>query len=224
MKRGVLDTALLSLLLLLMSLFFLPKVLHEALGLLMGGGVLLHLVWNRGWLFSLSRGRWNLGRAFTAAVNFALAMCFLLALLSGLAIADQLFHGLFGLAWQRSSLVHQVHITAAYGLLILAGLHLGLHGAGLWRRFALWAGLNASSRCIRGGLYVTMALTVPVGIYGSFLHRIGDRLLMKHFFGTAAMKLPFAAFLLVLLGIVSLYAGIGYAVGKIAANKKRTAA
>ena len=121
MKRNVLDAALLVVLLLLMSFQLLPKPLHEALGIAMGAFVLLHLTWNRGWLASLPRGRWSLGRAIPAVVNLALAVCFLLALVSGLAIANQLFHGVFGMAWQRSIVAHQVHITSSYALLILTG-------------------------------------------------------------------------------------------------------
>ena len=222
MKRNVLDAALLVLLLLLMSFSFLPKTLHEALGIAMGGGLLLHLVWNRGWIVSLPRGRWSLGRAIPAAVNLALAVCFLLALVSGLAIANQLFHGLFGIAWQRSIVAHQVHVTSSYALLILTGLHLGFHSASLWRRFAFWAKLDTSSRSLRVGLACAAIMTVAVGVYGSFLNRLGDRLLMKHIFGTAATKLPFAAFLLVLLGIVGLYAVIGYAAGQVANRKNES--
>ena len=222
MKRNVLDAALLILLLLLMSFSFLSKALHEALGISMGGGVLLHLAWNRGWLVSLPYGRWSLGGAIPAAVNLALAVCFLPALVSGLAIANQLFHGVFGMAWQRSIVVHQVHITSSYALLILTGLHLGFHGEALWRRFALWANLDASSRRVRVGLACAAIMTAAVGVYGSFLHRLGDRLLMKHIFGTAATKLPFASFLLVLLEIVGLYAVIGYAAGQVANRKNES--
>lgn len=220
MKRNVLDAVLLVVLLLLMSFSFLPKALHEALGIAMGAFVLLHLAWNRGWLASLPRGRWSLGRAIPAIVNLALGVCFLLALVSGLAIANQLFHGVFGMAWQRSIVAHQVHVTSSYGLLILTGLHLGLHIAGLWRRFALWANLDTSSRRVRVGLNLLAILTAAFGVYGSFLHRLGDRLLMKHIFGTAATKLPFAAFLVVLLGIVGLYAVIGLMIGRTAKNQK----
>ena len=219
MKRNVLDAALLAILLLLMSFSFLSKALHEALGIAMGAGVLLHLAWNRGWLVSLRRGRWSPGRSFSAAVNLALAVCFLLALVSGLAIANRLFHGIFGLAWQRSIVAHQVHITSSYGLLILTGLHIGLHLSGLWRRFALWAHLDTSSRIVRGRLALAAILTAAVGVYGSFLNRLGDRLMMKHIFGTAATKLPFAAFLVLLLGIVGLYALIGLVVGRIAGRR-----
>ena len=219
MKRNVLDAALLVVLLLLMSFSFLPKALHEALGIAMGAFVLLHLAWNRGWLASLPRGHWSLGRAIPVVVNLALGVCFLLALVSGLAIANQLFHGVFGMAWQRSIVAHQVHVTSSYGLLILTGLHLGLHIAGLWRRFALWANLDTSSRRVRVGLNLLAILTAAFGVYGSFLHRLGDRLLMKHIFGTAATKLPFAAFLVVLLGIVGLYAVIGRLIGRTAKNQ-----
>ncbi len=214
MKRNVLDAAMMVLLLLLMSFQFLPKALHEALGLLIGGTVLLHLTWNRGWLAALPRGRWNPGRALSAVVNLALAVCFLLALVSGLIIANQLFPGVLGTSWQRSIVAHQVHITASYGLLLLTGLHLGLHGDSLWRRFVRWRGLDMSSRRLRRGLYLAAAVTAVVGVGGSFLHRIGDRLLMKHIFGTAATRLPLPLFFLVLLGIVGLYAGIGYALGR----------
>lgn len=220
MKRNVLDTVLLVVLLLLMSFSFLPKALHEALGIAMGAFVLLHLTWNRGWLASLPRGRWSLGRAIPAVVNLALGVCFLLALVSGLAIANQLFHGVFGMAWQRSIVAHQVHVTSSYGLLILTGLHLGLHIAGLWRRFALWANLDTSSHRVRVSLNLLAILTAAFGVYGSFLHRLGDRLLMKHIFGTAATKLPFAAFLVVLLGIVGLYAVIGLMIGRTVKNQK----
>ena len=220
MKRNVLDAVLLVVLLLLMSFSFLPKALHEALGIAMGAFVLLHLAWNRGWLASLPRGRWSLGRTIPAVVNLALGVCFLLALVSGLAIANQLFHGVFGMAWQRSIVAHQVHVTSSYGLLILTGLHLGLHIAGLWRRFALWANLDTPSRRVRVGLNLLAILTAAFGVYGSFLHRLGDRLLMKHIFGTVATKLPFAAFLVVLLGIVGLYAVIGYLIGRTAKNQK----
>jgi hypothetical protein len=43
---------------------------------------------------------------------------------------------------------------------------------------------------------------------------------MKHIFGTAATKLPFAVFLLVLLGIVGLYMVIGYLIGRLAKNQE----
>ena len=219
MKRILLDGLLFLLLVLLMGFHVLPKPLHEGLGVVMGLCTALHLAWNGKWLASLGRGGWNGRRALSAVVNAGLAVSFAVALVSGLAIANRLFPGLFGLAWQKSIVAHQAHITAAYWLLIFSGLHLGLHWTGLWTRFIRWRGWTASSRRYRVGVRMATAAVFLVGVVGSFLHRIGDRLLMKHVFGTAATKLPAAAFLLVLIGIFGLYATVAHIIGKKLSEK-----
>ena len=210
MKRWVLDAALFVLLILLMGFQALPKPLHEAMGIIMPLLALLHLAWNRKWLSSLGKGRWNAYRALTAAVNLGLIVSLAVAAVSGLAIANRLFSGVFGVAWQRSILAHQAHITASYWLLIFSGLHLGLHWAGLWSRFIRWMGWDAASRRYRLGVRLAGGAIFALGVVGSFLHRIGDRLLMKHIFGTAASRLPPLAFLLILVAIFGMYAAVGY--------------
>ena len=211
MKRIILDGLLFISLVLLMGFQVLPKLLHEVLGIVMFFFVLLHLAWNGKWFPSLRRGSWNIRRTLSVFVNLGLAVSFFVALVSGLAIANRLFPGLFGLAWQKSIVAHQAHIASSYWLLIFSGLHLGLHWAQLWNRFVRWRGWNVSSRSYLIGVRRAAIAVALLGVTGSFLHRIGDRLLMKHVFGTAATKLPPAAFLLVLVGIFGLYAVIGYA-------------
>ncbi|MBR1553059.1 MAG: DUF4405 domain-containing protein [Schwartzia sp.] len=209
MKRMVLDGLLFALLVLLMAFQPLPKPLHEAMGVGMGALALLHLAWNGQWFSSLGRGKWNLRRAVSCFVNVALTVSFAVALVSGLAIAGHLFTGVFGPAWQKSILTHQAHIASSYWLLIFSGLHLGLHWTGLWSRFVRWRGWDVSSRGYRMGTRLATAAIFAGGVVGSFLHRIGDRLMMKHFFGTAATKLPLAAFLLVIVAIFGMYAVLG---------------
>ena len=211
MKRIVLDGLLFVLLILLMGFQVLPKPLHEALGIIMGVFVLLHLMWNGKWFSSLGRGAWSSRRAASVVVNLGLTVSFAVALVSGLAIANRLFPGLFGLAWQKSIVAHQAHIASSYWLLIFSGLHLGLHWPALWTRFVRWRGLDVSSMRYRVGVRLARVAVFALGVTGSFLHRIGDRLMMKHVFGTAATKLPSpAAFLLVLVAVFGLYAIIGH--------------
>ena len=97
MKRIVLDGLLFVLLILLMGFQVLPKPLHAALGIIMGVFVLLHLMWNGKWFSSLGRGAWNARRAASVVVNLGLTVSFAVALVSGLAIANRLFPGLFRL-------------------------------------------------------------------------------------------------------------------------------
>ncbi len=210
MKRIVLDGLLFILLVLLMGFQVLPKPLHEALGVVMGVFAALHLAWNGKWFSSLWRGAWSARRAASAVVNIGLTLSFAAALVSGLAIANRLFPGLFGLAWQRSIVAHQVHVASSYWLLIFSGLHLGLHWPALWTCFVRWRGWDVSSMRCRIVLRLARVAIFTLGVAGSFLHRIGDRLMMKHVFGTAATKLPAAAFLLVLVAIFALYAMIGH--------------
>ena len=210
MKRVLLDGLLFALLLLVMGFQVLPKPLHEALGVVMGVFVLLHLAWNGKWFSSLGRGAWSVRRAASLIVNVGLAVSFAVAFISGLAIANRLFPGVFGLAWQRSIVAHQAHVAASYWMLIFSGLHLGLHWTALWTRFVRWRGLDVSSRRYLVGTRLALAAVFLLGVVGSFLHRIGDRLMMKHIFGTAAAKLPSAMFLLILAGIIGMYAVIGY--------------
>ena len=214
MKRMILDGLLFVLLILLMGFAVLPKPLHEALGIGMGICALAHLLWNRKWFSSLGRGKWSARRAVAVFVNAALLISCLVALVSGLAIANQLFPGVFGLAWQRSILAHQAHVASSYWLLIFSGLHLGLHWEGLWIRVVRRCGWDSSSWRYRFGTQVAAMAIFLLGIAGSFLHRIGDRLMMKHIFGTAATSLPPAVFLLVLVGIFGLYTVIGHMAGK----------
>lgn len=209
MKRVIVDGLLFVLLILLMGFQVLPKPLHEALGVVMGVFVPLHLAWNAKWFSSLGRGAWNVRRIISVVVNIGLTVSFAVALVSGLAIANRLFPGLFGVAWQRSIVAHQAHVAASYWLLIFSGLHLGLHWTPLWTRFVRWRGWDVSSMRYCIGVRRAKVAIFIFGVAGSFLHRIGDRLLMKHIFGTAATKLPSPAFLLVLVAIFGLYAIIG---------------
>ena len=214
MKRMIVDGLLFVLLVLLMGFHVLPKPLHEALGVLVAVPAALHLVWNGAWFSSLRRGTWNVRRAASVFVNVALIVSLAVALVSGLAIANRLFPGVFGLAWQKSIVAHQAHVASSYWLLIFSGLHLGLHWTALWTRFVRWRGWDVSSRRYRLGSRLAVFAVFGLGVAGSFLHRIGDRLMMKHVFGTAATKLPSAAFLLVLVGIFGLYAILGYGMAR----------
>lgn len=219
MKRIYLDAAMLLLTLAVMSFHHLPKTMHEALGIALPVLSLLHLAANRAWFTALRANGWSLSRLLSTLVNVSLISSLFVVTVSGLTIAHNLFHGVFGLHLERSILAHQAHVTAAYWLMIFSGLHIGLHLAGLRARLTRFFEVDAAS-----GLFCTFervfaSVTTLAGVYGSFLCRIGDRLMMKHVFGTAAMKLPLFAFLLLLLGIIGMYAVIGYLLQRAAVNR-----
>lgn len=220
MKRIFLDIVLLVLFLLIMSFQLLPKMLHEVLGILILVAVVLHLIWNRPWFSSLLRGKWNFRRGMSAVVNWLLMVNVVVILVTGMMISNHLFKGVFGIALQRNITVHQLHVSLPYLLLILFGLHLGLHWSSLWHRFTNWRHWNLQSLKYRVGYYFMLALLIAGGVYSSFMNQIGDRLQLKHIFATAATKAPFGIFMLMLLSIIGMYAVVSFTVQRSTRNSR----
>ena len=202
-------TALLPLLFLpIMCFHYVPKVLHEVLGILWWLLVLIHIGQNRQWFASLKRGRWTMLRIIGTVVDMLLLVVLLVVVGAGSGISNHLFKDIMPLDIQRSILIHQLHVSLPYALLILMGLHWGLHFKGWRERWHLpWPAFLP--------LKVVLAVLVAAGgIYGSFLDRVGDRLLMKHIFATPATGEPAVVYVGLLLAIMGLYIIIGALLAK----------
>ena len=216
-KSTLLVTALLPpLFLAVMSFHYLPKLLHEVLGILWGLAALLHIWQHRSFFATLGRGRWTRQRLLITLVDFLLLALLLVTVLAGLGISNHLLKDFLPLDWRRSITLHQLHVSLPYALLILSGLHLGQHwqgfaaqlrrGKGFFRLRAEKGLFRLRAERLKWGLGL---LVVAVGIYGSFLNRIGDRLLLKHIFATPATGEPAAVYLLLLCGVGGMYLLIG---------------
>jgi len=221
MKRIFLDFVLLVLFLLTMSFQFLPKILHEVLGVFMLAAAVFHLIWNRLWFSSLFRGKWNFRQSLSVMINWLLIVDVVIIMATGMMISNHLFKSVFGVYLQRNMMVHQLHVSLPYLLLILLGLHLGLHWASLWHRFTNWRCWNLQSLTYRGGCYFMVLFFIAGGIYASFMHQIGDRLRLKHLFVTAAKQAPFGIFMLMLLSIIGMYAVVSFTIQKSTRNSRK---
>lgn len=221
MKRIILDVGLLVILLLAMCFQFMPKSVHEVLGVAFFLLVALHLYRNRNWLKNL---RWDGAPLFykvTLLLDLLLLLDLVIIMVTGVFISNHLFKGLFGQELRRNILVHQLHVSLPYLFLIISGLHLGMHWRGLWQKFAGWGnGIRASKQyqMLRHGTVFCIAIA---GLYGSFLNRLGDRLLLKHVFVTEAVQGGGAVFVICIVTIVGLYAVIGFMAGRMLANPVR---
>jgi len=222
MKRNLLNITTLLLFLLTMSFYFLPKILHEVLGILWFLAVIGHLYLNRNWLFSLTKGKWTISRGISVAINIALMVSMVVVMITGIFISNHLFKGWVGMELARNITVHQLHVSLPFLMMILTGIHLGLHFKGLLHRLLNWLSIDKNSARLRIAGYVSSIILVILGIYGSFLHRVGDRLLMKHIFATKATELNFALFFLILIGIFGMYVIVGYGVDRILRKENRT--
>jgi hypothetical protein len=204
-------TALLPLLFLpIMCFHYVPKVLHEVLGILWLLLVLIHIGQNRQWFASLKRGRWPILRLIGTVIDILLLVVLLVMVGAGSGISNHLFKEIMPLDIQRSILIHQLHVSLPYALLILCGLHWGLHWRGWLAQWKKLVPLSLSPNTSRITAAVLGLSVAALGIYGSFLNRVGDRLLMKHIFATEAANQPGEIYALLLMGLLGLYVVIGF--------------
>ena len=179
----------------------------------------VHLFLNRRWFPTLSRGKWDVMRVLGASVNFLLMMCLVLVAATGVCLSNHLFKDMIPLDLQRSITLHRMHVSLPFAMLILMGIHLGLHWQG-WRQ-RLLNFFHGETYVYRIGSIVIGMAMVGTGIYASLQNRIGDRLLMKHIFATPATDLPGAIYALLLLAIFAMYACLGNWVREMVQHRGR---
>jgi len=210
MKKYFLDAALLVIFLLAMSFHFLPRILHEIFGIVMLVLVAWHLWLNRRWLLNLARGKLPLRKIFSALINFSMLASFLITLVTGIFMSNYIFSDLIPLDLRRNITVHQLHVSAPYWLMILIGLHVGLNLQEIFQRLKHSFGIKKFSTRQKfcGGIF--FAGMVGLGIYGAFLNRVGDRLLMKHIFATPATEFSIGAFWILFLSTMAIYSVLSF--------------
>ena len=220
MKRLGVTTCLPLLFLAVMCFQYLPKLLHEILGVAWLLLILLHLYQNRSWLRNLHQGSWGFSRLLGTVINALLIAGVLAVVMSGLGISNYLLKEVMPLAIQRSIVLHQYHVSLPYALLILCGLHWGLHWQGWQKQWQKMLNLSLPplvGRLLAGGMAV---LVLVMGVWGSFMNRAGDRLLMKHIFATEATNQPGEIYVILLVGMLGLYVLAGIAIGKAARYRR----
>ena len=166
MKRFVLNAAIWIFFLLIMCFQYLPKSLHELGGILWVAAVLLHLYWNQQWFSSVLHGKWTTLRGVAVLINILLILSSITVILSGICISNHVFKGAIPLALQRNIVIHQLHVSLPYFMLILMGLHVGLHWQGIWQRFMKALRWNSNSLSYRTGCYFCVLMLFIGGIYG----------------------------------------------------------
>jgi len=192
-----------------MSFHFLPKILHEVMGLLILLPIGIHLYQNRKFFLSFRKASWNRMWMLNAFLDVLLIACLLTAAGTGICMSNHLFKDMIPLELQRDIALHQHHVSLPYWMLVLMGLHAGLH----WRSLKGRLGTVCS-------IPVLLILAV-IGIYGSIQNRLGDRIMMKHIFATPAAELPGAEYVLLLLGIFALYVLVGIGLEKLLESSRK---
>lgn len=144
MRYG-LDILMLLLLVAEMTFFYLPPLLHEAVGVTFLLPIAGHLTLNRRYVSSLSRGQWHGPRVLRLLLNLLLAAACLVTVISGCLISSELFADIVPFSLRSKPLLYQLHSAAARYFMVLAGLHFGLQGKAWWQKWLHLAGALSSA-------------------------------------------------------------------------------
>ena len=200
MRNLLLDAILFALFVAELSFQFLPKILHEILGVIMFALIIFHVAINRRRFLSLIK-KMTPRKFFSTTLNILLTICAGVTLITGVCMSNYLFVDAVSGELRRNMTIHQLHVATPYVMMILIGVHIGLHWRELWQRFFKRFGIIFK---------VAAGILATVGVAGFFLNRVGDRILMKHIFGTPATELPAAIFILLIIGGIIFYALITF--------------
>jgi len=204
MKKFLLDVTLLALFVAELSFHHLPKILHEILGVALAAAIVLHVAINFRRLSALLK-KFSTRKIFGLAVDFGLAVAAPVILFAGVCMSNYLFADFVSFELRRNMTIHQLHVALPYVMMILIGVHVGLHWRELWHRFLSLTGATEFFQRQQKLFIAATIILAVTGVYGLYLNRVVDRIMMKHIFATPATELPLAIFALLIVGGVTFF-------------------
>ena len=193
-----------------MMFFYLPPLVHEAVGVAFLLSIAWHLALNRRYVSSLGRGRWNGPRSVRLILNVLLMAACFMTIVSGCLTSSELFADVVPFSLRGNPSLYQLHSTAARYFLVLAGLHLGLHLKAWWQKWLHAAGIPSRPLPARMLLLGFGMLLGAAGIYAAHQDRLVEHLQGAHIFMTPALSYNGAGYALTQAGIFLLFAEIGW--------------
>ena len=112
MRYG-LDILMLVLLVGEMAFFYLPPLVHEAVGVAFLLPIAWHLALNRRYVSSLGRGRWNGPHSVRLILNVLLMAACFMTIVSGCLTSSELFADVVPFSLRSNPSLYQLHSTAA---------------------------------------------------------------------------------------------------------------
>lgn len=186
-------------------------VAHEWIGLAFCALCALHLVINRRWFKSITRGRYTFRRHINLLLNILLLLSAITLCVTGILGSRHIFGFL---NFNGGMDIRQMHTFAAYWGLVLLGIHTGLQ----------WVKVLAGVRAVSGisGLMTSSGVRLcPVvlisayGVWASFDRAMGSKLFLRFSFDFWDTARPGLLFYTHNLAILALYAVTTHYLSKI---------
>uniref|UniRef100_UPI003100B02B DUF4405 domain-containing protein n=1 Tax=Neorhizobium sp. EC2-8 TaxID=3129230 RepID=UPI003100B02B len=206
LDRLALPAAMACLLMLALAYWWLDNLPHEMFGTAMFALLIRHFVANRAWFRNLGRGRLDARRIAVLLLHMVLTVNMIVLLVTSLMISRTV---LAFLPFPDIPYLREVHWFSAYWVVVIVGLHVGMH----WRRLvalvATTLGLGLSRRA-EIALRVLAALIVVYGAWSFVILGVWTKLTFTYsleFWDFTSSVSPFFAHW---AGVIALFAFVGH--------------
>ncbi|WP_319410879.1 DUF4405 domain-containing protein [uncultured Cohaesibacter sp.] len=186
---------------------WLGGLIHEVIGTAFFALLIAHTVFNRRWYASLAKAMQNRRRLITTIINLSLLLAALALLVTSLMISRALF-GFLGL--QGDYLARQTHTLSAYWMLVIVGIHLGMHWSMIMSAVRSLLRFQGPGWLRIWGLRALTLLLVINGIAASFEMNIGSKLILYFTFSYWDFENEALGFLINYGSIIALYAALAH--------------
>jgi hypothetical protein len=203
-----------------LSYWWLGNIAHELAGTAMFLLVIVHNVFNRRWYGTIPKAR----REARGLFNIALTLLLLVAMLALLVTSVLISNALAGVMSPYGGFtVRQIHTLAAYWVLVIVSIHLGLRWPMIMGVARKLIGISQPNAIRTLGLRV-IAVTIAIhGIWSSFELAIGTKLSMQMTLDWWNFEESVAGFFIHCIAIAGLYMYLAYyAVKWLQTSKRKT--
>lgn len=197
------------------------NVAHEIAGTVMFALLIGHNVLNRRWWGGVHHRQNDASGQTSRAVN----VCLLLAMVVLVATSIVISQAVFSILPLKSTFIfRQVHTLVAYAVLMIAGVHLGLHWSMIMGIVLARLGVVADSKLRAIGLRLVAGTFGVFGIRSIFALDIASKLSMQVPIGFLTFEMPAPTMLLNHVFLVGGFACVGHYSRKLMVAGRRVQA
>lgn len=190
-SRLVLPSLLAGFLLLSLGYWWLDNLPHEIFGTTMFALLAWHIAVNRSWFKQLLKGRYDARRIATLALHLVLVANMVVLFGTSIVISKSVFAAL---PIPDSIYLRDVHWFSAYWVMIIVGVHLGLHWRRVMNRISTMAGSAGRKTLRTGALRALMVLITCFGVWSFSALDVANKLTFTYsleFWDFTASVTPF---------------------------------
>jgi hypothetical protein len=207
-----------ALLLIGLAYWWLGNTVHEVAGTGMFLLVIVHNVFNRRWYGRIPNSRSEARGVFNVGITLVLLVAMLALLVTSVLISNTLsgFMSAYG-----GFTVRQIHTLAAYWVLVIVSIHLGLRWPTIMGVARTLLGISRASAVRTTALRAAAVVIAIHGVWSSFELGLGTKLAMQVTLDWWNFEESVAGFFVHCIAIAGLYMALTYYVAKCLQRRKR---